>query len=77
MKAYRRSRGIAPLIFILGTRWWLVVNITTQPLYLQDRTRYSRNRALGGLQGLSGRSVEENKYLDSVGSFIVSLCRII
>jgi len=29
MKAYRRSRGIAPLILNLGTRWRLVVDFTS------------------------------------------------
>jgi hypothetical protein len=28
-----RSRGITPLIFNLGTRWWQVVNFSLRPLY--------------------------------------------
>jgi hypothetical protein len=33
MKVYWRSRGIAPLIFNLSTRWIKVVNFTSGPLY--------------------------------------------
>ena len=32
MKAYKRRRGIAPLILQVGTRWRSVVNIMSQPL---------------------------------------------
>jgi len=38
MKAYKRSRGTAPLTFNLGTRWRWVVNIMPQPLHLTERT---------------------------------------
>jgi hypothetical protein len=33
VKAYRGTRGIAPLILNLGTRWRWVVNFTPRPLY--------------------------------------------
>jgi hypothetical protein len=36
MKAYRRSRGTAPLILNLGTRWRWVVNFMAQPLYPRE-----------------------------------------
>ena len=45
MNAYRRSRGIAPLILNLGTRGIWVVNSTLPSLYYQ----YPSNRRLGGL----------------------------
>jgi hypothetical protein len=32
-KAHNESRGIAPLILYLGTRWRLVVNFTSRPYY--------------------------------------------
>jgi len=38
MKAYWRSRGIAPLIFNLGTGWKMVVNFKTWQLYPRERT---------------------------------------
>ena len=37
MKAQRGSRGIAPLIPNLGTRWGWVVNATPRPIYPQER----------------------------------------
>jgi hypothetical protein len=33
MKAYRGSRGVAPLIINLGRRWMWVVKYTPRPLY--------------------------------------------
>jgi len=33
LKAYRQSRGIAPLLLHLGARWRWMVNTTPQPLY--------------------------------------------
>jgi len=38
MKAHRRSRGIAPLILYLNTRWGWVVNCIPWLLYPQERT---------------------------------------
>ena len=38
MKAYRGSRGVAPLILSLDTKWRRVVSFTPRPLYLQERT---------------------------------------
>jgi hypothetical protein len=37
MKAYRRSRGIDPLILNLGTGWRGVVNFTLATLYPRER----------------------------------------
>ena len=37
-KEYRGSRGIAPPILNLGIRWKRVVNFTSWPLYLRERT---------------------------------------
>lgn len=33
VKAYRRTRGIVPLILNLGSRWSRVANFTPQPLF--------------------------------------------
>jgi hypothetical protein len=61
MKAYRESRGIAPRIFDLGTRWRWVVSFTTRPLYPQGkRPWYPLDRRLGGSQSRSGCGGEEN-----------------
>jgi hypothetical protein len=38
MKAYRRSRGIAPRILNLGTRWTSVLSFRPQSLYSRERT---------------------------------------
>jgi hypothetical protein len=38
MKACRGSRGIAPLILSLGTRYRWVVNFTPRPLFRRERT---------------------------------------
>jgi hypothetical protein len=37
MKAYKRSRGIAPLIVNLGTRWRRVFNMIPPSLYPRVR----------------------------------------
>jgi hypothetical protein len=36
MKAYRKNRGLAPLIVNLGTKWRYVVNFTPQMLCLWE-----------------------------------------
>jgi len=38
MKEGRRSRGVAPLLLNLGTRWRSVVNFIPRPLYPRQRT---------------------------------------
>jgi len=49
MKTYRGSRGIAPLIPSLGTRWWGVVNFTPRPLYQRrNNPRYPWSWKVGG-----------------------------
>jgi hypothetical protein len=40
MKLCNGSRGVAPLILNLGTRWRWVVNFTPQPLYPWERTSW-------------------------------------
>jgi len=43
------SRGIAPRILDLGTRWIWVVSFTSRPLYPQGKSpRYPLDRRLGG-----------------------------
>ena len=37
IKAYRRSRDMAPLILTVGIRWSWVVNFTLRPIYLRQR----------------------------------------
>jgi len=48
IKAYRESRGIALLIFNLGTRWRWVVSCTHPPPYPQERTMVLINRRPSG-----------------------------
>jgi hypothetical protein len=48
MNAYRRSRGVAPLIQKLGSRWRCVVNVTLEALYVLTRTAGTMNRRLRG-----------------------------
>jgi len=38
MKAYKGSRGMAPLILNVGGRWRLVVIFMLQPLYSRETT---------------------------------------
>jgi hypothetical protein len=60
MKTYWGSRGIAPWILDLGTRWRRVVSFTTQPLYSQGKSPwYPLDRRLGGPQSRSGCCGEE------------------
>jgi len=40
IQAYRGSRGIAPHILSLGTKWKGVVNFAPRLLYIRKRTRY-------------------------------------
>jgi hypothetical protein len=39
LKAYRESRGVAPLNHNLGTGWRLVVNLMLWPLYPEGTSR--------------------------------------
>jgi hypothetical protein len=60
MKTYWGSRGIAPGILDLGTRWRWVVSFAPWPLYPQGKSpSYTLDRRLGGLQSRSGRGGEE------------------
>jgi hypothetical protein len=60
MKTYWGSRGIAPRILDLGSRWRRVVSFTPRPLYSQGKSpRYPLDRRLGGPQSRSGRGGEE------------------
>jgi hypothetical protein len=50
-----RSRGIAPIILNLSTKWWLVFNFTIQPLYPRKKNpEYPLNWKVGGPQKRSG-----------------------
>jgi hypothetical protein len=54
MKVYM-SRGIAPLILNLDTRWRWEVNFTPRPLYLRKNPWFPMNRRMSGPQSRSGR----------------------
>ena len=54
IEAHRGSRGIPPLILNLTARWRWLVNVTPTPLYHRERTRYSLNRRVGGLDNRYG-----------------------
>ena len=59
MKAYTGSRGTAPLILNLGTKWRCVVNIKFRRVIPGKEPRYPMKRGLGGPQSWSGRFGEE------------------
>jgi len=60
MKTYKMSKGIAPFMLNLSTRWRRVVNLTSQPLYPSGKSpQHPLNRRLGGLQSQSGHFSEE------------------
>jgi len=63
MKAYRGSRGIAPLILNLFTRCRWVVDFKLRPLCPLEITLYPLNRGLSGLQSRSGPSEWEINLL--------------
>ena len=62
-KAYKESRGIAPLILNLGICWRVLVSITPRLFYPGKELQYEMSRRLEGSQSLSGRFEEENNYL--------------
>jgi hypothetical protein len=54
------SRGIAPCILDLGTRWLWVVSFTTRPFYPQEKSPWFQfDRRLGGPQSRSGHCSEK------------------
>jgi hypothetical protein len=54
------SRGIAPRILDLGTRWRFVVSLTPRPLYSQGKSpRYPLDRRPGGPHNRTERGGEE------------------
>jgi hypothetical protein len=59
IEAYRRSRGIAPLILNLNTRWRSVVNFTPRLLCLLEKNPEHKDRQFGGPQGQSGCNGED------------------
>ena len=63
MKACRRSRGVAPHILNVGTRWKRVITFTSRPLC----PRCPLNRRLGGLQTRSERFGGEKNLLSLHG----------
>jgi hypothetical protein len=62
MKAYRGSRGTAPLILNLGTRWRWVVNFTPRPLYPRKEHWYPLHKRLSRPQSRSEHSDEEKNF---------------
>jgi hypothetical protein len=68
MKSYWGSRGIAPRILELGTRWRRVVSFKPRQLYPQRKsTWYPLDRRLGEPQSRSGRGGEEKNSLPLPG----------
>jgi hypothetical protein len=65
-KAYRRSRGISPLILNFSTRWRWVISFMSQPLYPGSE---SDNHWLGGWMGLKPvwTVLEKGKHFTSAG----------
>ena len=61
-KTYRRTRGIAPIILNLSTRWRWAVNHTLATLPLQKEPLITWNRKLGGSQSRSGRLEKRKIY---------------
>jgi hypothetical protein len=55
MKAYRESRGVAPLILNLSITWRRVGNFTSRSHYPRTEPRYPLNRRLRGPQSRCGR----------------------
>jgi hypothetical protein len=68
MKAYWGSRGIAPCILDLGTRWRCVISFMPQLLYYQGKSPwYPMDRRLGKPQNWSGHSGEEKNSQPLLG----------
>jgi hypothetical protein len=60
MKTYFRSRGRAPLILNIVTRWMWMVNFMPHPFYPREKgLHYPLGTRLGGPQSRSGRGGEE------------------
>ena len=62
MKAYRVSRGTAPLVLNLGTRWRQVVNFTSESLYPRKRTPGTHQRE-GWMGPRAGLDVSEKRKI--------------
>ena len=63
MQAYMGSKGTAPCILKLSTRWKQVVSFIPQPPKLWKQTSYPSNRRLGGPQSWSGHFGEGKDLL--------------
>jgi hypothetical protein len=67
-EAYWGSRGIAPCILDLGTRWRWVVSFTLLPVYPQGKSyMFPLDRRLCGPQSRSGRGSKERNSLPLPG----------
>jgi hypothetical protein len=63
------SRGIAPRILDLCTRWRWVVSFTPRPLYPQGKSPwYPLDKRLGGAQNRSGHGGEEKNSQPPAGT---------
>jgi hypothetical protein len=68
MKAYWGSRGIAPPILDVSTRWGWMVSFTPRPLYHQGKSPWCPvDRKLCGPKSRSGRGGEEKNSQPSPG----------
>jgi hypothetical protein len=65
MKAYRRSKGMAPLILNVSSRWKCVVNVTSWPLSPSEKD--PGTRWIGEWVGLmAGLDVSETRNVKSL-----------
>ena len=68
VKAYRGSRGIAPLIFNLGTScWWVAANFTPWSLCPRERTAIYFEEEAGWTPGPVWRFGERKMFLPMPG----------
>ena len=75
MKAYRESRGIAPLIHHLGPLWRWMIRFIHQPLHSRcQNPQYPFNRSVGESQSWSGHLQRRESYFSPVRSQTLDSC---
>ena len=70
MRAYSWSRGIAPPILNLGTRWRWVVTVMHRSLYSRDRIAIFLNSIMGGGGGGGGVLDVAKKEIGAIATTI-------
>jgi hypothetical protein len=63
MKAYRGSRGVAPLTLSLVARWRELVSITPSSVYPKERTFVPIGWEAGGVSQLISTDWKRDKFL--------------